>query len=930
MINHSQRISTEGQYSLIRSELNCHRQKLPLLAYQSTWTIGTAHSTLSCVQPDQSTKSRYENPQIMNSQPSNDPVMHVTSDINALEEQEAENNQVQSSLCPDRTPEEIHDTSQIKVELLKTLPSSLLYDPVFQHDTATSESMETSNANVALQSSMPPILLRFTKLSVSYIPLLRTSPGNVSGMVRMPCESTESKFENFKRGFIKEYQTTTQQSYLAPKHLIQCVIPLPKPCLLVHEANSLTAFGPNLFAGRSTQIFRHNIEDLSPIPWNHPIDEKLQMLSSFHLLPDSQQPPVHKKGSFNSSNESRSREIQDCTFEPLSTNSFLSLVERSPKGIIASLRAREMGRAGPSVSQYIPCVEFIQKQDIDLDRSNKMTQYRSRRSGSDEETKAISKVGKIKSRKRISEESRSDHIACHYVTNSKDVYGSATGIARRLNGQAITYSLCKEWRHIETLLNFAGQTTEIKFFHPGSFQHIRLPESKEGSVYRPLVQYAASFTTYSGDYNKAGTLMFGAYFMSSDQSSKTTASNIKDGTGKRTRHRVAWVLGGHQSGDNQEWKAVHDISVQSNGVMYSAGRDGQVICWGISSLDWKSKTAPTGIPRKRVLTSTSKSPFLRIANHPELGKNFVAGACADGSVIAWEPDKLQFQHKEPRKQVQFQFPKNKKTSKPAATCVEFGIWSSYMTLFAGFERGYGAGGSAPASIHAWSLLKPSAPLYQFTVPKAVAWIDISRSGRFLTAGTTGNMDQYPPDFGDEIVRVFDATGATGNRPLIQVVTGQPDCNAVGMSLCESYIYSCGTDNCVKVYDRRFITRNRDGFTRVLANLLHPKSSRSGDQDHTGVHRPSWTSSGLLYSGGEDGQVHIWDVRRGEGEQECYTLRNHETQLSSITALSLSQDELWLAVGTEAGETCLWSLMDVGSGRWDGDLSPSIHTVPGQL
>lgn len=72
----------------------------------------------------------------------------------------------------------------------------------------------------------------------------------------------------------------------------------------------------------------------------------------------------------------------------------------------------------------------------------------------------------------------------------------------------------------------------------------------------------------------------------------------------------------------------------------------------------------------------------------------------------------------------------------------------------------------------------------------------------------------------------------------------------------------------------------------------------------GVTCALFTSSGLFLTGGQDQTVRIWDIKCGD--PLIKVLDGHS---GPVSAMALSDEEEWLAVGTTTGKVHLWSTMD---------------------
>jgi WD40 repeat protein len=119
------------------------------------------------------------------------------------------------------------------------------------------------------------------------------------------------------------------------------------------------------------------------------------------------------------------------------------------------------------------------------------------------------------------------------------------------------------------------------------------------------------------------------------------------------------------------------------------------------------------------------------------------------------------------------------------------------------------------------------------------------------------------------------------------------------SPCETYLQSSGTDNRCLVYDVRYpnfpvhiLSHNLPSGTQDAADLI-------------GLNSTSWTHYGnLIVTGGEDGEVRIWDVTAGN--PLCCVLRCGHAHISS---LEISPHDDMIVCGDENGGVHLFALPD---------------------
>ncbi|KNC95907.1 uncharacterized protein SPPG_08667 [Spizellomyces punctatus DAOM BR117] len=269
-----------------------------------------------------------------------------------------------------------------------------------------------------------------------------------------------------------------------------------------------------------------------------------------------------------------------------------------------------------------------------------------------------------------------------------------------------------------------------------------------------------------------------------------------------------------------------------------------------------------------------------------------------------------------------------------ATDVAFGHDASKKYLIGGFERFRGGRGSGQVKVYDYEV---GSLIGRFDIGEnAVATLRVSPLGSSLLVGTTGNAPlpgEEEADFqdqGDGKLRLFDlrnvGQSSGGLSSVLTFNTDQTDHNVVGFSPCEHYVFSCSDPDGTNrkphtvVFDRR---HPKKPLLYSPLRLEHhaPPRGNSGD----GVTCAYWTKGGLLLTGGQDEMVRVWDVRRGDP-----LVRVLDGHAGPVTAMAMSPDEDWLAVGTTTGKVHLWTMQDqehcvkmwddaVGRGRRLGEI-----------
>ncbi|KAJ3211627.1 U3 small nucleolar RNA-associated protein 13 [Clydaea vesicula] len=138
----------------------------------------------------------------------------------------------------------------------------------------------------------------------------------------------------------------------------------------------------------------------------------------------------------------------------------------------------------------------------------------------------------------------------------------------------------------------------------------------------------------------------------------------------------------------------------------------------------------------------------------------------------------------------------------------------------------------------------------------------------------------------ETLRVFDCRI---KKEVLLISSEQNDVNRVGYSYDGEFFYSAGENSQVLVYDSKFTKK-------PIYKLSHPHNHIRQE----GVRSVIWTRDDFLFTGGQDDLVKIWDMKTGNLMKEI-------NFGSSITSMSLSNDEKYLCVGLESSKVELLTL-----------------------
>jgi len=170
----------------------------------------------------------------------------------------------------------------------------------------------------------------------------------------------------------------------------------------------------------------------------------------------------------------------------------------------------------------------------------------------------------------------------------------------------------------------------------------------------------------------------------------------------------------------------------------------------------------------------------------------------------------------------------------------------------------------------------------------------------LVCGTSGRTTSNDDEQGDGILRVFDVQRA---KEVEAVVSGHEDVNLVDFSPCETYVISCSHRNEVAVFDRRFYARE------PLHRFQH--LHKDDDDSNAGITTALWwptgllgTSQSMLVTGGGDGAVRIWDIRRATEDAESLSFDTHVGPVARMVASSNFEH---LLVGADTGAVSAFTL-----------------------
>ncbi|KAG0205018.1 hypothetical protein BGX28_003224 [Mortierella sp. GBA30] len=183
--------------------------------------------------------------------------------------------------------------------------------------------------------------------------------------------------------------------------------------------------------------------------------------------------------------------------------------------------------------------------------------------------------------------------------------------------------------------------------------------------------------------------------------------------------------------------------------------------------------------------------------------------------------------------------------------------------------------------------------------KSVSCLSFSPTGRLLACGTSGRTVAVDEERGDGLLRVFDV----GRAKIVQTIeSGHEDVNLVEFSPCEQYVISGSHNNEMAIFDIRFLGKDPLHRFQHLTNM--------DDDSNAGITSVLWwpssfsTNQPVLISGGGDGAIKLWDIRRATEDAEIWSL---EANLGPIARLTASESFEHLIVGGDTGAVSVFTL-----------------------
>ncbi|KAF9570605.1 hypothetical protein EC968_001630 [Mortierella alpina] len=183
--------------------------------------------------------------------------------------------------------------------------------------------------------------------------------------------------------------------------------------------------------------------------------------------------------------------------------------------------------------------------------------------------------------------------------------------------------------------------------------------------------------------------------------------------------------------------------------------------------------------------------------------------------------------------------------------------------------------------------------------RSVSCLSFSSTGRLLACGTSGRTCAIEEERGDGRLRIFDVAHA---KNVLNINSGHEDANLVEFSPCEQYVISGSHNNEIAVFDIRAIG------AEPLHRFLHPSSM--DDDNNAGITSALWwprsfgTNQPVLISGGGDGAIKLWDIRRATEDAQIWSM---EANLGPIARMTASESFEHLAVGGDTGAVSVFTL-----------------------
>ncbi|ORX42987.1 WD40 repeat-like protein [Piromyces finnis] len=339
------------------------------------------------------------------------------------------------------------------------------------------------------------------------------------------------------------------------------------------------------------------------------------------------------------------------------------------------------------------------------------------------------------------------------------------------------------------------------------------------------------------------------------------------------------VLSTHNESTNENdenYSTISDIKISNNGkYIYTSGFDKRIEVW-----DRKN------FRREYIIGQQHRANINRLAVHPEYYDKEIVASCSDDGVVILYSERCdsdndsELSYSSSNSNDVWHQNKIGYPSSYSACDITFGIKNCNNLLFTGFECELGG-------IIKLYNIDICQVVYKRKFPGRISCISLSPTGKLLTCGTFIGSEE---DYSNNGIYLID----TENQQYIKNIdTPQNDINVILWSRDGQKIVSCSTDDCAIIYDIRYLS----------TPLITLKHEGYLEPDSCGIVSAKWMNkTNILITGGTDSTLRFWDIRRGEPEVHNIFLDD-----SSVSSISLTDDDEWLCAGTNNGCVKLHSI-----------------------
>jgi WD40 repeat protein len=330
------------------------------------------------------------------------------------------------------------------------------------------------------------------------------------------------------------------------------------------------------------------------------------------------------------------------------------------------------------------------------------------------------------------------------------------------------------------------------------------------------------------------------------------------------------------------YSTISDVKISNNGkYIYTSGFDKRVEVW-----DRKTFTP------QYIVGQQHKANINRLAVHLEYFDQEIVASCADDGVVIIYNEKedngYSSSDSEENEVGNWRQEKIYYSSSYSACDITFGIKNCTNYLFTGFECENGG------IIKIFDIYQMEM-LYRKKYPGRISCISLSPTGKLLSCGTFigSDDDQLSND-----IYLID----TETQTHINIETPQNDINLILWSRDGQKIVSCSTDDTGIIYDIRYLSR-------PLTTIKHQGFI---EPDGCGIVSAKWmNNTDVLITGGTDSTLRFWDLNLGDPEIHSIFLND-----SSVSSISLTDDDEWLCAGTNNGCVKVYSIDRDFISLWD--------------